>query len=156
MAQLHPGDLAPTFRAMDQTGVEHVLEDHLASGKRVLLYFYPADDTPGCTKQACDFRDAMPEFDANDILVLGVSRQGEASHRKFVAKYDLNFPLLIDEDRTLHEAYGTWGEKMMYGKVRMGVKRSTFLIETDGTLAEARYNVRASGHVDMIRRLIGI
>ena len=73
-----------------------------------------------------------------------------------MAKYDLNFPLLIDEDRTLHEAYGTWGEKMMYGKVRMGVKQSTFLIETDGTLAEARYNVRASGHVDMIRRLIGI
>ena len=119
-------------------------------GKRVVLYFYPKDDTPGCTIQACDFRDALPRFDGLDVVVLGVSPDSVASHAKFRAKFDLNFPLLADEDHAVAEAYGVWKEKKMYGRTYMGIERSTFLIDEDGIVAEVWRKVSPKGHTGML------
>ena len=151
---LGTGDKAPDFSLEDHTGKMWTLAD--LRGQRVILYFYPTDDTPGCTTQACDFRDSWTHFQKAGFVVLGVSPQGRESHEKFTNKYDLNFPLLIDEDHAVAEAYDAWGEKKNYGKTYVGLKRSTFVIDEDGSIAEAQYNVKAKGHVARLRELLGI
>lgn len=152
--ELKKGDPAPDFDASDGQGKRWRLSD--LKGRKVILYFYPADDTPGCTTQACDFRDALNDLHAADYLVLGVSPQGAESHRAFAGKYDLNFPLLVDEDHRLAESYGTWGERKYYKNIFLGVKRSTFIIDEEGRIQEALYGVKAGGHVQRLRDVLGI
>lgn len=153
---LESGQKAPTFRMNDSDGNMHDLEEINASGKTVILYFYPRDSTPGCTVQACDFRDQMGRLNNNQYLVLGVSIDSTKSHEKFITEQQLNFPLLLDEDKTLHNAYGTWRSKMNYGKEYMGCARSTFVINPQGDLIFARYNVKAKNHVEMLIRELNI
>ena len=154
--QLSAGDAAPSFTAPDEEGNEHRLQAYLGDGKTVILYFYPKDSTPGCTKQACDFRDNMNRLNGEDIVVFGVSKDSTKSHQRFVEKQSLNFPLLVDEDLALHHAYGTWRLKKNYGREYMGCARSTFVIQPDGSLGWARYNVKATGHVGMLMRELGL
>ena len=154
--QLSAGDAAPSFTAPDEEGNEHRLQAYLDDGKTVILYFYPKDSTPGCTKQACDFRDNMNRLNGEDIVVFGVSKDSTKSHQRFVEKQSLNFPLLVDEDLALHHAYGTWRLKKNYGMEYMGCARSTFVIQPDGSLGWARYNVKATGHVGMLMRELGL
>jgi len=130
MASIEEGKAAPAFTLPDATGKQVALKDF--KGKDVILYFYPRDDTPGCTKEACGFRDAWTELKKAGVVVLGVSADGGASHQKFAAKYKLPFPLLSDPDRTVMTAYGAYGEKMMYGKKTVGTIRSTVWIGPDG------------------------
>ena len=141
---------APTFSAEDSAGNVWNLSDILAEGKRVVLYFYPKDSTPGCTTQACDFRDNMGTLSSANVVVLGVSKDSAKSHQNFTEKQRLNFPLLLDPDGELLELYGVWREKKNYGRTYMGIARSTFVIEADGTLSMAKYGVKAKGHVDRI------
>lgn len=129
---LQIGTKAPNFTLSDKDGNAVTLSDFL--GKRVVLYFYPRDNTPGCTRQACAFAGAYKEFEARDVVVIGISRDSVASHQKFAEKYDLPFILLSDPDRVAIEAYGVWQEKKNYGKVSMGVVRSTYLIDADGNI----------------------
>ena len=154
--QLETGSPAPSFSAVDQNGVEHRLSDYMAQGKSVILYFYPKDSTPGCTTQACDFRDNMAQLNQGDYVVLGVSKDSSTSHQRFVEKQELNFPLLVDEDLSLHQAFGTWRLKMNYGREYMGCARSTFVISPDGQISWCRYNVKAKGHVGMLMRELGL
>ena len=154
--ELSVGDQAPDFTALDQTGTSHALSQYLANGQSVILYFYPKDSTPGCTTQACDFRDNLALLNQGDYVVFGVSKDSEKSHQNFVEKQALNFPLLMDEDLALHNAFGTWRMKKNYGKEYMGCARSTFVIQPDGTLAWCRYNVKAKGHVSMLMRELGM
>lgn len=142
------GKKAPAFTLPGDDGEKHRLKDH--EGKRVVVYFYPKDNTPGCTTQACDFRDNMDRIAKTGAVVYGISKDSLASHDKFREKYDLNFVLLSDEKLVAHEKYGAWGEKKMYGKVREGVIRSTFVIDEKGKVAKAWRNVRAKGHVDKV------
>jgi peroxiredoxin Q/BCP len=151
---LTQGDKAPDFTLEDHDGKQWKLAD--LKGQKVVLYFYPTDDTPGCTTQACDFRDSWSRFQGAGYIVLGVSPQGRASHEKFVQKYDLNFPLLIDEDHAVAEAYDAWGEKKNYGKTYIGLKRSTFVIDEDGLIVQAQYNVKAKGHVARLLETLGV
>jgi peroxiredoxin Q/BCP len=116
----------------------------------VVVYFYPADDTPGCTKEACQFNDNLRAFDRAGVAVVGISPDGAEAHRKFRAKYKLRFPLLSDVDHAVMERYGAWGEKTLYGKKTVGVIRSTFLVGPDGKVANAWYHVRADGHADKV------
>ena len=153
---LENGQKAPTFRMNDSDGNMHDLEAINASGKTVILYFYPRDSTPGCTVQACDFRDQMGRLNNNQYLVLGVSIDSTKSHQDFIGEQQLNFSLLLDEDKTLHNAYGTWRSKMNYGKEYMGCARSTFVINPQGDLIFARYNVKAKNHVEMLIRELNI
>lgn len=153
---LENGQKAPTFRMNDSDGNMHDLEAINASGKTVILYFYPRDSTPGCTVQACDFRDQMGRLNNNQYLVLGVSIDSTKSHKDFITEQQLNFSLLLDEDKTLHNAYGTWRSKMNYGKEYMGCARSTFVINPQGDLIFARYNVKAKNHVEMLVRELNI
>lgn len=141
---LNVGDRAPAFALADQDGTTRSLEDY--RGRWLVLYFYPKDDTPGCTKEACGFRDASEDLRALDAAVVGVSADDAAAHAKFAAKYDLNFPLLVDPDKVVLEAYGAWGEKQMYGKTYMGVARITYIIDPDGTIAKVWPKVKADGH----------
>ena len=150
------GQQAPAFSAMDADGNTHDLMATLSEGKHVIIYFYPRDSTPGCTTQACDFRDNMARLVSESYTVWGVSKDSATSHEKFSTKQDLNFPLLLDQDGSLHEAFGTWRLKKNYGKEYMGCSRSTFVIAPDGTFTWARYNVRAKGHVDMLMRELGL
>ena len=152
---LEDGQTAPHFSTTDSQGNKFDLAELNSSGKTVILYFYPKDDTPGCTIQACDFRDNMSSLTNSDTVVLGVSKDSATSHDKFTGKYELNFPLLMDEDLTLHSAYGTWREKQNYGRTYMGCVRSTFIIGTDGNISHAMYNVKAKGHVERIMDLLG-
>jgi peroxiredoxin Q/BCP len=140
MSELKVGDPAPDFSALTDTGTTVSLADF--QGKRVVLYFYPKDDTPGCTKQACSFRDSYAEIEEKNAVVLGVSPDGQKDHQKFKTKYDLPFTLLVDEDHTISEAYGVWVEKSMYGKQYMGVNRSHFVIDEKGMLVGVHYNVK--------------
>jgi len=153
---LETGDKSPMFEAQDSEGNTHNLEHILSEGRKVILYFYPRDSTPGCTVQACDFRDDMARLSAHGYTVFGVSKDSAKSHDNFISKQELNFPLLMDEDGSLHEAFGTWRMKMNYGKEYMGCARSTFVIGEDGNLVFARYNVKAKGHVAMLTRELGI
>lgn len=141
MARLKPGDQAPDFATIDEQGHPVSLADF--RGKRVILYFYPRDNTPGCTAQACGFRDASGRLEEGNAVVLGVSPDSAESHRKFKQNYDLDFPLLIDSDHAIAEAYGAWGEKKMYGITRVGLIRSHFVIDEKGLILDAKYNVRA-------------
>ena len=140
------GQPAPEFSLMSDGGETISLAS--LRGKPVVLYFYPKDDTPGCTKQACGIRDAWGEFEKRGAVVLGVSPDSEASHVKFRAKFDLPFTLLADADHATAEAYGVWVEKSMYGKKYMGVERSTFVIRADGTLAKVMRKVKLETHAD--------
>jgi peroxiredoxin Q/BCP len=137
--------LAPDFEALTDAGETVKLSDF--RGQRVVLYFYPKDDTPGCTKQACGFRDQYIEIEERDAVVLGVSPDGQASHLKFKTKYDLPFTLLVDEEHTIAEQYGVWGEKSMYGRKYMGVLRSHFVIDREGKIVDARVKVSPSDSV---------
>ena len=132
MATLKEGDKAPDFTAKDQNGKIVSLNDF--KGKTVILYFYPKDDTPGCTAEACDFRDNYQSLIGKGFEVIGVSTDDEKSHKKFETKYSLPFPLIADESKEIVEAYGVWGEKNMYGKVYMGTMRTTFIIDANGII----------------------
>jgi thioredoxin-dependent peroxiredoxin len=143
---LKPGDAAPDFTAPTDGGGEVSLA--ALRGKKVVLYFYPKDDTPGCTTEACDFRDRSAEFEAKGAVVLGVSPDSVKSHDKFKKKHSLPFPLVADEDHAIAEAYGAWQEKSMYGKKYMGIQRSTFLIDEQGRIAEVWDKVKVAGHAD--------
>ena len=145
---LEEGDQAPGFTLPSDDGSSVSLEDF--RGKKVVLYFYPKDDTPGCTTEACEFRDLGPRFEEHDAVVLGVSPDPVASHEKFKDKYDLDFPLLADEDHQVAESYGVWKEKSMYGRTYWGVERSTFLIDEDGTVTRAWRRVRPEGHAEAV------
>ena len=153
---LNQGDNAPLFSVSDNEGNMHDLSDYMAQGKQVILYFYPKDSTPGCTTQACDFRDNMARLQSEGYVVLGVTKDSPASHGRFISKQELNFPLLVDEGLELHNAFGTWRMKKNYGKEYMGCARSTFVIDSDGTLAWCRYNVKAKGHVGMLMRELSL
>jgi len=145
------GTAAPDFELTSDRGEQVKLSDF--RGKSVILYFYPKDDTPGCTTEACEFRDAYDRFREQGIEVIGVSPDGAESHRKFKDKYELPFPLLADPDRSAAEAYGVWKEKKNYGKTTMGVDRSTFVIGPDGTLVKAMRGIKAAGHAaDLLAR----
>ncbi len=142
------GSSAPDFALpSDQGGVVTLSS---LRGRKVVLYFYPKDDTPGCTTQACELRDSLPRFEGVDAVVLGVSPDSVASHRKFRDKYGLNFPLLADENHAVAEAYGVWAEKSMYGRTYMGIERSTFLIGEDGKVLEEWRKVKAEGHAELV------
>ncbi len=151
--QLDVGDVAPDFNLPSTTGENISLRDYLGK-KRVVLYFYPKDNTSGCTKEACSFRDELPNIKSKDTVVLGVSPDSLKSHEKFIEKYDLNFPLLSDEDHSVAEAYGAWGEKNNYGKTYYGIIRKTFVIGKDGKLEHVFHKVKADGHGDEIVNLI--
>ena len=138
------GKQAPEFELESDAGETIKLSD--LRGKSVILYFYPKDDTPGCTTEACEFRDAYDRFREQDIEVIGVSPDGAESHRKFKSKYELPFPLLADPDHAAAEAYGVWKERKNYGKTYMGIVRSTFVIGPDGTLVQAMRGIKAAGH----------
>jgi peroxiredoxin Q/BCP len=146
---LDAGDRAPDFTLVADDGSSVSLADY--RGQKVVLYFYPKDDTPGCTAQACDLRDHMSELGELGAVVLGVSPDSQASHQKFKAKHELNFPLLVDEDHAVSSAYGVWKEKRMYGRTYMGIERSTFLIDEEGTLLEVWRKIRPNEHVDRLR-----
>lgn len=152
--QLAAGDSAPAFSAPDKDGNTVSLSDF--SGKKVILYFYPAASTPGCTTQACDFRDNMASLQAEGYHVLGVSKDDLPKLQKFADEEHLGFPLLSDPELEVHNAYGAYGEKSMYGKKVTGVLRSTFVIDEKGTLEHALYNVKATGHVASLRKKLGI
>ena len=139
---LEPGTKAPNFSLPDQNGRIHTLEEY--RGKKVILYFYPKDNTPGCSKQACGFRDLYPQFMEKGTVVLGVSRDTVASHKKFEEKYGLVFTLLSDPERKVIEAYDVWKEKKNYGKVSMGVVRTTYLIDENGIIIRANDKVKAA------------
>ena len=149
---LKEGDKAPDFNAKDQDGRDVKLSDF--KGKRVVLYFYPKDDTPGCTKEACSFRDADDVFNAKGIKVLGVSTDNEKSHQKFISKYQLPFDLLADTEKKIVEAYGVWGEKSMYGKKYMGTVRKTFLID-NGKIVKIFDKVNVAEHADEVLAAFG-
>jgi thioredoxin-dependent peroxiredoxin len=148
--RLAPGDAAPDFTLPDADGKPVSLSDY--RGRRVIVYFYPAASTPGCTKQACDFRDSLGELNGAGLEVLGVSPDKPAKLAKFRDAERLTFPLLSDADREVLTAWGAFGEKKMYGKTVTGVIRSTFVVGPDGTLEQALYNVRATGHVAKLRK----
>ena len=153
-ARLSTGDRAPEFNLGDAAGNSVALADY--RGQKVIVYFYPAASTPGCTKQACDFRDSLASLQASGYQVLGVSPDKVSKLEKFVANEELNFPLLSDEDHAVAEAYGAWGEKKNYGRVYEGLIRSTIVVDEEGTVSLAQYNVRATGHVAKLRRDLGL
>lgn len=139
---LETGTKAPDFSLPDQDGVMHSLSQY--RGKKVILYFYPRDNTPGCTKQACGFRDLYPQFTEKGAVVLGVSKDSVASHKKFQEKYQLSFPILSDTELQVIQAYDVWKEKKLYGKVSMGVVRTTYLIDENGIISKAFGKVKAA------------
>lgn len=143
------GDPAPDFQLTADDGSTVSLSDF--AGQTLVLYFYPKDDTSGCTAQACELRDDLPAFQDLGVAVVGVSPDSVDSHVKFKAKYDLNFPLLADTDRVAAEAYGVWKEKSMYGRKYMGIERSTFVIDGQGRLTHVWRKVKARGHAERVR-----
>jgi peroxiredoxin Q/BCP len=148
MAKLEQGAPAPRFSLPDQDGRLVSLDD--LEGKKAVVYFYPKDDTPGCTTEACQFNDNLHGFQGVGIPVLGISADDAESHRKFREKYGLRFPLLSDPGHQVMEAYGAWGEKTSYGRTSIGVIRSTFLIDEQGRIEHAWYNVKADGHAEKV------
>jgi peroxiredoxin Q/BCP len=146
MSLVEPGRKAPAFSLNDQHGRTHKLSEY--EGRPVVLYFYPKDDTPGCTKESCDFRDNLVKFNASKAQVLGVSVLDEASKARFAEKYSLNFPLLADVDHEVAEKYGVWQKKTNYGREYMGIARTTYLIGADGTVAKRWDKVSVTGHAE--------
>jgi len=153
-ARLAPGDLAPDFTLDDQDGRPVSLSS--LRGSRVVLYFYPEAMTPGCTTEACDFRDNLNSFMGAGVRVVGVSKDDVAKLKRFAERDRLNYTLLSDEDLAVQQAYGVWGEKMLYGKTVVGSIRSSFVIGEDGRIERAWYNVKATGHVARVRRELGL
>ncbi len=155
---IEPGKKAPAFTLPDQDGDKHALKDMV--GQPIVLFFYPKDDTSGCTKEACQFRDQLPDFKKAKALVFGISPDGVESHRKFVDKHDLNFTLLADDARDKDDhpkvchKYGVWQEKSMYGRKYMGVVRTTYLIGPDGKIARRWDKVKVPGHADAVLEAI--
>lgn len=145
---LKVGQKAPDFTALNDKGENVKLSD--LKGKKVVLYFYPKDDTPGCTKEACAFRDGIDEIKKRGAVVLGVSADSVESHKKFKNKFDLNFPLLADKDKKMVEAYGVWKEKSMYGKKYMGIERTTFIVDENGKIAHIFPKVKVDQHYDEV------
>ncbi|MBX2866818.1 thioredoxin-dependent thiol peroxidase [Candidatus Kaiserbacteria bacterium] len=139
---------APTFSLKDQDGNTHSLSDY--KGKKVLLYFYPKDDTPGCTTEACNFRDSYKDFQSKGLAILGVSADSVEKHKKFAEKYNLPFPLLSDEDHKVCEAYGVWGEKNFMGRKYMGISRSSFLIDEEGNIGKVYEKVKPKEHAEKV------
>ena len=154
MSKLEAGESAPGFSLSDKDGNTVSLADY--ASKKVIVYFYPAASTPGCTTQACDFRDNMASLQAEGYTVLGVSKDELPALQKFAEDEHLGFPLLSDPDLAVHNAYGAYGEKSMYGKTVTGVLRSTFVVDEQGTLEHALYNVKATGHVASLRKKLGL
>jgi peroxiredoxin Q/BCP len=153
MADLKEGRKAPAFRLPASNGETVSLSDF--KGKNLVLYFYPKDNTSGCTKEACQFRDAIQEFEGKDAVILGVSPDGLASHHKFIEKFNLPFLLLSDEDHKVAEKYGVWQAKSMYGKKYFGIVRSTFVIDKEGKLARAFRKVNVASHAEEVLRALG-
>jgi peroxiredoxin Q/BCP len=154
MPRLEPGAVAPAFTLVDADENPVSLSDF--AGKQVIVYFYPAASTPGCTTQACDFRDQLQELQDAGYAVVGISPDKPAKLAKFRDNQNLTFPLLSDPEHATLEAYGAWGEKTMYGKKRIGVIRSTVVVGADGKVAVAQYNVKATGHVAKLMRDLGV
>ncbi len=152
MSLVEPGRKAPAFSLADQSGKTHRLADY--ARRPVVLFFYPKDDTPGCTQEACDFRDRLPKFDEHQAAVLGVSILDEKSKAKFAGKHGLNFPLLADADHAVAEKYGVWQEKSRYGRKYMGIARTTYLIAADGKVARRWDNVKVPGHVEDVEKAL--
>ena len=146
MPLVDPGKKAPAFSLKDQNGKTRRLADY--AGRPVVLYFYPKDDTPGCTKEACAFRDNLPRFKPSKAVVLGVSILDEASKARFAEKYDLPFPLLADPDHSVAEKFGVWQKRSLYGRTYMGIARTTYLIGPDGKVAKRWDNVKVDGHAE--------
>lgn len=146
------GSKAPDFTLPDQLGKEHSLKDYL--GKWVVVYFYPKDDTDGCTKEACGFRDSLSDLTQAGIVVLGISKDTVASHTKFSDKYRLNFPILADPEKTVIQAYGAWQEKSMYGKKFMGIQRMTLIIDPSGKVAHIFPKVTPRGHEKEVLKVV--
>lgn len=145
---LKEGQMAPDFSLMDENSQVRTMQEF--RGEVVLLYFYPADDTPGCTKEACNFRDDYTAYQQAGVVILGVSPDSPKSHTKFKKKYDLPFTLLADEDNSLAEAYGVWGEKSLFGKKYMGILRTTFLVDRAGKIARVFEGVKVDGHSEEV------
>ncbi|MGH1376142.1 MAG: thioredoxin-dependent thiol peroxidase [Alphaproteobacteria bacterium] len=152
MTDLKIGDAAPDFTLPTDGNNEISLSD--LKGKNVILYFYPKDDTPGCTTESCAFRDALPDFTKLDAQIIGISKCSVTKHDKFKAKYDLNFPLASDENGSTCENYGTWVEKNMYGRKYMGIERSTFIIDKNGKIAALWRKVKVKEHVETVRQTL--
>ena len=153
MALIEPGKKAPAFTLNDQNGKAHRLSEY--AGRPVVLYFYPKDDTPGCTKETCDFRDNLPKFAKSKAAVFGISILDEASKAKFAKKFDVTFPLLADEDHAVAEKYGVWQQKSLYGRKFMGNVRTTYLIDRDGKVARRWDNVKVDGHAEEVLGAVG-
>ncbi|SDH19954.1 peroxiredoxin Q/BCP [Leifsonia sp. 98AMF] len=153
-ARLEAGTPAPAFTLTDQDGTTVSLSDF--AGENVIVYFYPAAMTPGCTTEACDFRDNLNSLKSAGYQVIGISKDVPARNKEFQEQEGLNFPLLSDEDLAVHRTYGAYGEKKLYGKTVEGVIRSTFVVDPDGTLRLPLYNVKATGHVASLRKKLGI
>jgi peroxiredoxin Q/BCP len=153
MPKLEAGAKAPSFTLPDQDDQKVSLSDF--AGQRVIVYFYPKDDTPGCTAEACQFNDNLAAFERAEVPVLGISPDKGASHQKFRAKYGLGFSLLSDPDHKVMERYGAWGEKTLYGRTTTGVIRSTFLIDEKGKVVRPWYNVKADGHAAKVLAEVG-
>ena len=151
---LEPGTKAPAFEGETQDGNTVRLADF--AGRKLALYFYPKDDTPGCTKQACNLRDNWEALQRAGVAVVGVSKDSVESHEKFADKYSLPFPLLSDPDREILQAYGTWGEKSLYGRIYMGIVRTTFLIDEEGVIVGVIKKPKVSGHAEEILQAFGL
>lgn len=145
---LNVGDKAPNFKSVNQKGENIELKNYL--GKKVILYFYPRDNTPGCTAQACDLRDNQNNLEKENYVVLGISKDSVKSHQKFIEKFNLNFDLISDEDTSVHKLYGTWVEKKMYGKTYMGTARNTFIIDEKGKISDIITKVKTKEHSNQI------
>lgn len=152
--ELQKGDLAPEFKLQDQDGNWHRLADY--KGKKLVLYFYPRDNTPGCTKEACNFRDNIASFNRGNTVVIGVSGDSVSSHAKFHKKYELPFTLLADPEHSMLEAYGVWQEKTFMGKKHMGIVRTTFILDEDGKILEIYKKVKPEVHAQEIIKLLGL
>jgi peroxiredoxin Q/BCP len=153
VALIDPGKKAPAFALKDQTGKARRLSDY--EGQPVVLFFYPKDDTPGCTKEACAFQDNLPRFKKGKAAVLGISILDEASKARFADKYTLAFPLLADADHAVAEKYGVWQKKSLYGRSFMGIVRTTYLIDRDGRVARRWDNVKVDGHAEAVLEAVG-
>ena len=149
---LEIGTVAPDFTLPDQNGTTHSLSDY--RGKKVILYFYPKDNTAGCTKQACNFKELMPQFREKGAVILGVSKDSVASHKRFEEKYGLPFTLLSDEEKAVIQAYDVWKEKKNYGKVSMGVVRTTYLIDENGVITRAMDRVKAAENPEQMLQML--
>ena len=144
------GDIAPDFKLLDQNGIERTLSEYTSSGKKVLIYFYPKDDTPGCTTEACNFRDGNSELEKMGLVILGVSKDNVKSHKKFAEKYSLNFPILSDESTDMIKSYNAWAPKKFMGREFLGVLRKSILINTEGKIEKIYEQVKPSEHTQQI------